>query len=223
MGVIGKLQERALTEEGLYFLSAIFAVLFSLWLVTNGADPKAYWVYSGLLLFALVIRFMTKSRSAEAFPLFSDNPWLDIGIGIVGGLVWIFTILKTPFGIMPLPPLPATMMATSGIGFLVVVFLAPFEEFPFRSALLATVQEIFGGLGELASVVLALFIQALAFAVFHWMVYLQGELSSALIASFIFALYVGIIALYRKSILSAMIIHAIVNFAIIGGQFAIVA
>jgi membrane protease YdiL (CAAX protease family) len=212
--LIDAVLERIKEEEGQFFLAGIISAFFAAWLVMSGGVELIFWLYSLLIALTLMIRFMTKSRYLECFPLYAENVMMDVLIGIGAGLLWILTIYKTPFGALPIPYLPESI-AASTIGFLAVIILGPMEEYPFRGAIQAT-------LGEFFHPLIALPIQAAAFMIFLWAVSLHGELSTKLIASFIFGLYVGIIALWRKGILAGMITHFMVNFAVVSSRFFIV-
>lgn len=210
------LVDRLLTEEGVFYTLAGIMIFFSAWLVINyNADPKVFYGYSILLLITMVYRFIQKSDFAESFPLFNeDNIYADIAFGIGAGLLWVFTVLQTPLGAMQLPPLPESLFAQTGVGLLIVVVLAPIaEEYAFRGTLLPTLNEILGnpyfGLG----------IQAVVFAAFHYLVY--GSREAALISAVLFALYVGVLTTIRKSTVSSMITHAIINLGIALPAFAL--
>ena len=214
--------DKALTEKGIFYIVATISIMFSAWLVINfEADPGIFFGYTIFLLIAIVYRFMEESDYFESFKLFNEkNPLIDIGVGILFSVVWYFLVFPTRYGIIPLPPLPAEVLAIGPAPFLIVVLLAPIaEEYLFRGSLLPQLQEIFN---SKYSSIIAVLLTAAAFTAFHWTVYLQGALSSALIASFLFGLFVGGIAAWRKSILPTIIIHAIINFAIVSPMFAII-
>lgn len=210
--------DRLFTEEGVFYTLAGIMILFSAWLVINyNADPKVFYGYSILLLVTMVYRFIQKSDFANSYPLFNeDNIYMDILFGVGAGLLWVFTILYTPISAMQLPPLPGALLAQSGVGLLIVVVLAPIaEEFAFRGTLLPTLQEISG------NVYLAIGIQAIVFAGFHYLIY--GSRETAFISAIMFGLYVGVLATIRKSTLSSIITHAIINLGIVLPAFALVA
>lgn len=216
------LTERLLSEEGLFYLLGISAAIFSAWLVINfQVLPIVFFGYTTIIMMALAYRFMQKSNYFESNSLFSSKPLIDIGIGLLFAALWYFVFLPTPYGILPLPPLPAQVLAVGSAAFLIVVFLAPIaEEYFFRGSVLPQLEEIIGGK---SGWILAIILQALLFTAFHWQAYLTGALSSALIASLIFGIYVGTIAHWRKSIIPGIIIHSIINFAIVSPSFIIVA
>lgn len=208
------------TEIGQYYLVGTLAMGFSAWLVVNlGAAPAVFFGYSIILLMAMVYRFMTKSPFFEAIPLYNKGKLLqDIGVGLGMAALWYFLILPSPYGIIPLPPLPAALLAIESAAYFVVGVLAPVaEEYGFRGALLPQLEEITG------NPIIAIVISALLFMSFHWMAYLHGALSSALIASFVFGLFTGAVSRWRKSIIPTVIIHAIINIAILSPAFAIIA
>ena len=207
------------TEVGNFYLVGTIAMIFSAWLVVNlQAVPAVFFGYSIILLMAMVYRFMSKSPFFEAYPLYTNKPLVDIAVGVGMAAVWYFILLPSPYGVIPLPPLPAALLAMETATYLVVGVLAPVaEEMGFRGAILPQITEWTGH----ASV--GIIVSALLFTSFHWAAYLHGALSSALIASFIFGIFTGVIARWRKSLISTMIIHGIINIAILSPAFAILA
>jgi membrane protease YdiL (CAAX protease family) len=214
--------EKTLTEEGIFYLVATISIVFSAFLVVNyQAGEKVFFGYTVILLIACVYRFMQKADYFDSYDLFSKNILWDIGIGVGLAALWYFTLLNSPYGVIPLPPLPAEVLAIGPASFLIVVFLAPIaEEYFFRGSLLPQFVKIFGTKWDWLP---ALLISAGAFAMFHWGVYQGFAMSSATIAAFLLGLFTGGICLWRKQFLSAIIMHAIINFAIVSPAFVVVA
>lgn len=219
------LVERLASEDGLFYALGTSAMIFAAWLVVNfQAMPVVFFAYALILIIAMVYRYMEKSPYFESHSLFSSKPLIDIAIGLGFAALWYFVFLPSPYGILPLPPLPAQVLAIGPAAFLIVVLLAPVaEEYFFRGSIMPQIEEIASRrIGQYAWLI-AIIAQAALFTAFHWQAYLTGALSSALIASFIFGIYVGAIAHWRKSIIPGIIIHAIINLAIVSPQFVIVA
>jgi len=214
------LLEQPLDEDGIFYILASIGAIIAGWLVVNfESDPRIFFGFGFLLLVSIVYRFVKDSPYFDSINIFSDKPHIDIILGLVFSAAWYFALFPTKYGVLPLPPLPAEVLAVGPAAFLSVVLLAPIaEEYFFRGSLLPQIKSIFGRYDWFFAIV----ISALLFSLFHWTVYLRGALSSALIASFIFGLYVGGITYWRKQLSSAIIIHAIVNFLIVSPQYVMI-
>jgi len=206
-------------ENGIFNILCTSLLVFAAWLVVNySTSPVLFFGYGIMVLSAIVYRYLLQSDFFESYRLFNVQ-WLgDVIFGFIFAGIWWAVMLITPYGIIPIPPLPIEVLAVSTVSWLVIVLLAPFaEELFFRGSLMPQITEWFKG-----NVWISLAVVSLLFGVFHWLVYLQGALTTQIISAMLFGAFVGILTIWRKSTLPAMIVHVITNGIIVGTALAVI-
>ena len=137
-----------------------------------------------------------------------DNYIHDAFIGALAGLFFVLVYSTTslttaiPAPIYPQSALPAIVNLAAA--FVVVAILAPvFEEPLFRGAIFFLSRMV-------VPMPIAIVVTSFAFSFFHWTVY--GEaLAAAFVGAFIFSVVACLMVLETKSLIPAVVMHAIVN------------
>lgn len=136
-----------------------------------------------------------------------DNYWMDIAIGIAGGMAFMVMVASTSISIgspaiYPQSTLPAIVNTIAAL--VVVGVLAPiFEEAVFRGV-------VFSAARSVLSVTGAIVVTGIAFSLTHWAAY--GEaLSAAFVGAFVFSTIACIMVLATQSIIGPIVMHGMVN------------
>ena len=138
------------------------------------------------------------------------NSWKQgLLIGSLTGLGFIFANSVNSIFALGFPSLPVSIGAVTS--FLVVGLVAPVvEEAVFRGVALPILMQRFGKF-------VALFLSALVFAGFHWLVYGASlSVSGAFIGAGIFGILAGFLAL-RFGLLSSIVAHSLINVSLFFG------
>ena len=137
-----------------------------------------------------------------------DNWGKDLLIGTGVGLALIVTFGISGLSMAYPPPLyqqSATAFVNLIAGLFVVSILAPIFEEPLFRDVVRFITEVITG-----NKIAAIFVTALTFSMFHWAVY--GEaLMAAFVGAFIFSIFATLLTIWTESLLSAIVMHSIVN------------
>ncbi len=154
------------------------------------------------------------------FYIYSGKLKSDLTFGLLFGIGFVILNLLAPSITIGFPTLP---QATGGERTSVAGILAPSgEEFAFRGLLLSAFDMVF-------PVWLAVPAQAAVFALYHAKAYgaslaLQNisSISGALVGAGLFGIVAGILTIWKKSLIPAMVTHAIFNLYLVGKYLVVV-
>jgi len=137
----------------------------------------------------------------------------DLSIGVGLAVVFIVLNMLSPIASIGIPRLP---MAAEWEQFGTVVLLAPLaEEVIFRCVALAVFILIFMAIvkDKWIAMALAIVVVSVIFSVFHYTAYGGSftSMSAAFVGAFSFSVLACIIALWRKSLVSPIILHSLFN------------
>jgi len=177
-------------------LLIVFSIVLLLWVATVCPDLMSASFYYLSMLMVSAIVFLLRSAGLE-IPLYftglSDEPYEEMVIGVCTGALMSAPVIT---GLIVFPPVEVPVHA------LFLVLVAPIvEEIFFRGFLLTTLVEYLG-------LPVGIFLQALAFSLFHmaWVVRIEY-----LIPHFFFGLVLGYLVSLRGSLDSAILAHLLYN------------
>lgn len=200
------------------FILIFIGMIAALWVYTN-FDKNAGMIY----LFMAIVALLIYNYSAQLFNHgkemligIDDNIGTDIliGLGVGGAFILLFESTSITMGLPPIYPQATTsQLMNVAAAIMIVGVLAPIlEEALFRGAGLY----IFDLMMPLIP---AIIVVGVIFAGFHWVAY-GVFLSAAFIGAFLFSSVACILTLKTKSLVSAVIVHSVINIylLVISGQ-----
>lgn len=184
-------------------------MVLALWVYTN-FDKNAGEIYLAMgIITLLAYRYSHElyNSGKEILIGIDDNIGTDIliGIAIGGGFVLLFESTSITMGLPPFYPQVTSGQIVSVIAAIVIVGgLAPILEEPLlRGAVLHFTD-------KLMPIIPAIVVTGVVFAMFHWVVY-GSALVAAFVGAFLFSTVACIVSIRTKSLVSAVVTHAIIN------------
>jgi len=177
-------------------LLIVFSIVLLLWVAAVYPDLMSVSFYYLSMLMVATIVFLLRSAGLEIpfyFTGLSEKPYKEVVIGMCTGALMSARLL---IGLIVFPPVDVPVHA------LFPILVAPVvEELFFRGFLLPTLTEYLG-------LPLGIFLQALAFSLFHlaWVVRIEY-----LASYFLSGLVLGYLVVIRGSLDSAILAHLLYN------------